>query len=126
MLDTSFFCGRSLWAHTLRMLPPFQNTSLDQNYTNSAGPTATTRGGDSSRNKISSAVDIKKGRCIYIDGETHSIYLARATGLVWRWAVHAYAQTGCPANMKIEQFYEHVSGSACMNVNTQILGIPGS
>lgn len=28
--------------------------------------------------------------------------------------------------MKIEEFYEHDSGSACMHVDTQMLGIPGS
>lgn len=35
-------------------------------------------------------------------------------------------QTGCPANMRIEEFYEHDSGSACMSVDTQMLGIPGA
>ena len=28
--------------------------------------------------------------------------------------------------MKITQFYSHDSGSACMNVDSQMLGLPGS
>lgn len=28
--------------------------------------------------------------------------------------------------MRIEEFQEHDSGSACMSVDTQMLGIPGS
>ncbi|KAA8573426.1 hypothetical protein EYC84_005012 [Monilinia fructicola] len=68
---------------------------------------------DGKENRVSSNVNIPIDTCISIDGKTHSIYLARGTGLVWRRGMVAYSQTGCPDNVRIESFEEHDSGSAC-------------
>jgi hypothetical protein len=48
--------------------------------------------GDGGKNRIKRDINIKAGRCIDIDAATHSIYLARGTGLIWRRQMYAYAQ----------------------------------
>ena len=86
------------------------------------------RGGDGFKyhEPLSSAVDIGDGVCIDIDGRTHSIYLARGTGLVWRRQMTAYAATGCAADKRIESITDRDPAGPCVPIDSIMLGVPGS
>ena len=71
-------------------------------------------------------MNIGSGTCIDIDGRTHSIFLARGTGLVWRRRMSAYAQTGCPSTHRIESITDRDPAGPCVAIDAVLMGQPGA